>query len=111
MQSEFRFTRHGCKPTYDVAIRLVGQTANDFSVTYDPDILLAHDSSTIAAITLGIQSAYHSASPQTPLAISVVEAIDHSGVTGDLGFKICGEAAMNCLLGLPEKAPLPGYVL
>ena len=111
MQSEFRFTRHGCKPTYDVTIRLLGEQANEFSVAYDPTVSLALGNSTIAAIALGIQSAYRAAAPHSEISVTVIEVIDHSGVTGDLGFKICGEAATNCLLGLPDKAPHPGYLL
>ena len=111
MQSEFRFTRHGCKPTYDVTIRLVAESSAEFSVACNSNIFPALSDPQIAAITLGIRSAYSAAAPQAAISIEVLEATDHSGTTGDLGFKICGEAALNCLIGMPEKAPFPGYVL
>jgi hypothetical protein len=53
----------------------------------------------------------HAAVSDAPLSVVVTSITDHSGKTGDLGYKICGEAAMYHLLGFPERAPFPGYVL
>lgn len=109
MQSEFRFTRHGCRPSYDVSVRLSAEPADSLSVVVNSKITL--EQNLLNAVVLGVRSACSATPPPAPLAITVVEAIDHSGCTGELGFKICGEAAMYHLLGLPDKAPFPGYVL
>jgi hypothetical protein len=108
MHSEFRFTRHGGR-SYDVSIRLIATESDGFSVTLAPHLVL--DQALFDAIALGVRSAYLAAEPQAPLSVTVADVTDHSGATGELGFKICGEAAMNHLLGRPSRAPFPGYVL
>jgi hypothetical protein len=62
-------------------------------------------------VLFGVRVAYEAVATAPGFAVTVVDIIDHSGATGDLGYKICGEAAMYRLLGLPEMAPFPGYVL
>ena len=109
MHSEFRFTRHGCRPSYDVSVRLFAEAADTFSVAISPEIVLKQ--ALLNAVVLGVRSAYSATPKATPLAVMVAGVTDHSGDTGELGFKICGEAAMYRLLGLPDKVPFPGYVL
>ena len=108
-QSEFRFTRYGCGPRIDAFVRLSATDAQEFSVLAHPEI----DSPTevVNAVALGVRSAYSYVAGAPPLDVTVEAISDHSGETGPLGFKICGEAAMFRLLGLPDRAPFPGYVL
>jgi hypothetical protein len=109
MQSEFRFTRQGCGPRIDAFVRLSATEAQEFSVLTRPGIGSGYEA--VDAVTLGVRGAYASIDQAPPLAV-IVEAIsDHSGETSPLGFKICGEAAMFRLLGLPDRAPFPGHVL
>lgn len=111
MKGQFRFTRHGCGPSHDVSVHLLAEQADAFSVVAEPQLALTVAPSNLRAVVLGVHSAYSAAEPLPPLAVTVVAVTDHSGATGDLGFKICGEAAMQHLLGFPEKAPFPRYVL
>ncbi|GAA4806225.1 hypothetical protein [Lysobacter hankyongensis] len=111
MHSEFRFTRRGCQPTYDVTVRLVAEAAARFSIEFEPDLDRVHAPSDLHAVALGMKAAYAAVQSQEAIAVTVTQIIDHSGVTGQLGFKICGEAAMYHLLGFPEQAPFPGHVL
>lgn len=108
-QSEFRFTRYGCGPRIDAFVRLSAMDAQDFSVIFRPGISSAHEVTN--AVIFGIRSAYSSVADAPPLAVTVEAISDQSGETGPLGFKICGEAAMFHLLGLPDRAPFPGHVL
>ena len=109
MHSEFRYTRHGCRPSYDVSVRLTAVDSGTFSVSLAPQLTL--DESLLNAVLLGVRSAYLAAASDAPLSVTVADVTDHSGATGELGFKICGEAAMYHLLGLPDRAPFPGHVL
>ena len=109
MKSEFRFTRQGLRSRYDVTVRLVAGQANEFSARLDPTLSTAIAPSNLQAVLLGVHSAYAAAALEVPLAVTIVDVIDHSGETGELGFKTCGEGAMYHLLELPEKAPFPGH--
>ena len=109
MQSEFRFTRYGCRSPYDVTVCLAAAPSLSFSISFAPDIRAEQPGP--AAVALGIRSAFDTVGGAPELAVTVLEIEDHAGATGDLGHKICGEAAMFHLLGLPERAPFPGYVL
>ena len=109
MQSEFRFTRYGCRSPYDVTVRLAATPSHSFSIGFAPDIRAEQPGS--VAVALGIRSAFAAVSGAPDLAVTVLEIHDHAGTTGELGHKICGEAAMFHLLDLPERAPFPGYVL
>jgi hypothetical protein len=109
MHSEFRFTRHGLSSKYDVTVRLVAEHSNAFSVLINPNLAL--NAASLNAVLLGVHAAYAAAELQAPLTVTVTEVVDHCGETGELGFKTCGEAAMFYTLGLPHKAPFPGYVL
>lgn len=111
MHSEFRFTRHGCQPTYDVTVRLAAEVATRFSIEFEPELHRTHAPSVLHAMALGLNAAYSAVQSPEAIAVRVMHIIDHSGVTGQLGFKICGEAAMYHLLGFPERAPFPGHVL
>lgn len=111
MHSEFRYTRHGRQPTYDVTVRLAAEVATRFSIEFEPELHRAHAPSVLHAVALGLNAAYSAVQSQEAIAITIMHIIDHSGVTGQLGFKICGEAAMYHLLGFPERAPFPGHVL
>jgi hypothetical protein len=109
MHSEFRFTRQGMRTPYDVTVRLEAVRSDAFSAHLGlgvPSEISGH-----AAVIAGVLSAYQTVAADMPLAVTVVEIVDHSGATGDLGYKICGEAAMYRLLGVPDKAPSPGYPL
>jgi hypothetical protein len=109
MNAEFRFTRHGLSSPYDVSVRLSAIAAETFSVDFAPHIAVS--SSAHNAVLLGVRTAFEAAVQTNMLKVTVVEIIDHSGATGDMGYKICGEAAMYHLIGQPERAPFPGYVL
>jgi hypothetical protein len=109
MHSEFRFTRQGMSTPYDVTVRLEAVRSDGFSVRLGLGALA--ETSGHAAVLAGVRAAHQAVATDIPLAVMVVNVIDHSGATGDLGHKICGEAAMYHLLGLPEKAPFPGSVL
>jgi len=111
MQSEFRFTRYGLSSRYDVTVRLVAEQAREFSAVIDPSIATVVAGSHLQSVLLGVRSAHLAAALIAPLAVTVTDVVDHSGETGELGFKVCGEGAMYHLLGLPEKAPSAGYVL
>lgn len=107
-QSEFRFTRYGCGPQIDAFVRLSATDAQEFSVLTRPELHPRPD--VISAVALGIRSAHSSVADAPALAVAVEAVADHSGETGPLGFKICAEAAMFRLLGVPDRAPFPGYV-
>ncbi len=109
MQSEFRFTRHGCGPRIDAFVRLSAVEALEFSV--QPGQELDFSPEQFDAVAFGVRSGHSSVAGTPPLAVTVEVILDHSGTTSPLGFKICAEAAMLHLLGLPDRAPFPGYVL
>lgn len=108
-QSEFRFTRHGCAPRIDGFVRLSASAAQEFSVLFRPEI--NSPTEVVDAVDFGVRSAHSSVTDAPPLAVTVEAISDQSGETGPLGFKICGEAAMFRLLGLPDRAPFPSHVL
>jgi hypothetical protein len=109
MRAEFRYTRQGMSSPYDVSVRLEATPSKTFSVSLAPHI--SANRSAHKAVLLGVQTAFEVAAQTQMVDVIVVDIVDHSGATGDLGYKICGEAAMYHLIGLPEKAPFPGYVL
>jgi len=108
MEAKFRYARRYSGKHYDVSVWIAAESSGQISIQFVPEVEL--QPSQLRAIELGLLSAWETSPLSQPLSITVVDATDHSGVTGDMGYMICAEAAMHHLLGCPEKAPFPGHV-
>jgi hypothetical protein len=109
MHAEFRFTRYGCGAHIDAYVKLSACLAESSSVVASAALIspITH----VQAALAGVASAVAAVPGHSPLSIVVEELTEPSGPTGDLSFKVAAEAAAYHLLGVPEKAPFPGYVL
>jgi len=109
MHADFRFTRFGCGPRIDAYARLSACPAASTSVLPSPELQALP--AQIQAALAGVASALSAVPGHAGIAIVVEELAEPSGPTGNLAFKVAAEAAAYRLLGVPEKAPFPGYVL
>ena len=110
MDTVFRFVRHSCNGGYDVYVALHAVTAAAHTSAFGAGVEDSLNLEQREAVLAGVASAIHS-SGAAPLQVLVTAARAVPGKSGPLGFKICAEAAMNLLLGHPEKAPAPGVLL
>jgi len=108
MEATFRYRRQSCRPLWDVTVRLEAERADGFSVKISPNVQDAFSEEMQRAAMLGIASAFASLDSIEPVMVTVLEVVDHSGSTSEMGLNICAEAAMFQILGSPERAPFPG---
>ena len=108
MEATFRYRRQSCRPLWDVSVRLESEQADGFRVKMSPNVQDAFAQEMQRAAALGVASAFASIDSIEPVMVTVVEVVDHSGSTSEMGLYICAEAAMFQILGLPERAPFPG---
>jgi hypothetical protein len=110
MDATFRLARQKCSGNIDVEIRLSATGADRFHVVFSP--LLAKLAPWRArAIALGIAEAFQNASDALPLCVEITDVVVHCPETAEIGYAMCGQAAMNRLLGHDDKNPSPGFPL